>query len=95
MSITRTTTRIETERVRLENYAVSAIASYGLVAQRHATAALRIGSDPSQAVRDVLVGNQRLGLPGIGETMARALVTAHLWACGGRHWRHVSTSVRT
>lgn len=78
MSIAQTTTRIEGERVRLENYAVSAVAVYGLTAQRHAAAAMRLGHDPAQAVRDVLVGNQSLGLSGIGEIIARAMVTAHL-----------------
>lgn len=78
MSIARTTTTIEAERVRLENYAVDAIARYGLTAQRHAAAALRLGHDPAQAARDVLAGNDQIGQAGIGETIARALVTAHL-----------------
>jgi len=78
MSILHATATIETERVRLQNYAVDAIARAGVVAQRHATAAIRLGHDPIQAARDVLVGNSAIGQAGIGETIARALVTAHL-----------------
>jgi hypothetical protein len=72
------TRRIEAERVRLENLAVDACSRVGHVALRHATGALRIGSDPVEAARDVLWGNPGLGLAGMEGVVTRALVTAHL-----------------
>lgn len=78
MSILSATTTIEAERVRLENYAVDAIARAGAKAQRHAAAAVRLGSDPVGAARDVLFGNPSLHLPGLTDLVARSLVAAHL-----------------
>lgn len=78
LSIYNLTHRIEAERVTLENLAVDAAARIGHVGLRHAIAAMRIGSDPITAVRDVLWGNPALGLAGLETLIARALVTSHL-----------------
>jgi hypothetical protein len=78
MSILRATLTIESERVRLQNYAVGAVARFGDTARRHAVSAVRIGADPVKAARDVLWGNTILRLPGITETVSRGLVGSHL-----------------
>lgn len=78
MSLARTANLIERERVRLENYAVTAAARAGDTALRHAAAAVRLGHDPVAAARDVLWGNPEIRQPGLEDLITRALVAAHL-----------------
>jgi SPP1 gp7 family putative phage head morphogenesis protein len=78
MTTARAAHTIEAERVRLENYAVDAVARAGDTALRHAAAAVRLGHDPVDAARDVLIGNPSIRQPGLEDLITRALVAAHL-----------------
>jgi SPP1 gp7 family putative phage head morphogenesis protein len=78
MTLARTAHLIEAERVRLENYAVGAVARVGDTALRHAAAAVRLGHDPVASARDVLWGNPSIRQPGLEDLITRALVAAHL-----------------
>jgi SPP1 gp7 family putative phage head morphogenesis protein len=69
---------IERDRRRLELIGIRAAQRIGLQARLHAVAALRTGHDPRQAVRDVLLGNAGLDLPGIVTLLRDAMVASHL-----------------
>lgn len=46
-------------------------------ASRYATDAIRLGHDPSWAASSVIIGNARLGLPGMIDPTSRLLAAAH------------------
>lgn len=68
--------RIDREkRQREEELLLLLLLLYGQ-AYRHALAAARVGMDPAAAVRDVLLGNFALGLPGGAARLAQRLAEA-------------------
>ena len=79
----RTARLIERDRSTLDAIGINKAALIGLKARQHAVAAYRIGMSPAAAIRDVIMGNRRLGLPGAVPLILDAMKAAHLKG----HWR--------
>lgn len=65
--------RIDREKRQREDALLVFLLSLFLRARSHADLALRLGANPLAAVRDVLIGNTALGLPGGAYRLAQAM----------------------
>lgn len=69
--------KIEEDRKRHEAELLLLLALLFGQAIRYSGAAIRLGHDPNYAARAVILGDARLGLPGMQPATARMLATAH------------------
>lgn len=69
--------QIEEDRQRREREMLLLFLILFGTATRHAAMAIRLGHDPIAASRNVIMGNPRLGLPGLPAPMARLMAAAH------------------
>ena len=68
--------RIDKEKRQREDDLLLVLLALFLRARSHADLALRLGLDPLAAIRDVLLGNPALGLPGGAYRLAQAIAEA-------------------
>lgn len=71
------TDRIERERKKRERELLLLLLLLASASHTHAIAAIRLGHEPLQAIRDVWLGNDALDLPGIVPALQEALIDAH------------------
>ena len=69
---------IERDRKRREREMLALLLIFFGDAINHAAYAVRLGHDPTQAARDVLMGNPALGLMGLSTPLTRLLATTYI-----------------
>jgi SPP1 gp7 family putative phage head morphogenesis protein len=69
---------MDADRRRVELDGLRAAMRIGMLARVHAISAYRTGANPMWAVRDVVMGNARLGLDGLTPLLQAGMATAHL-----------------